>query len=150
MKTLLVVAATLVAIAAQAQAQAQTAAAPLAPTATPEGCIQVEARNVRPQKGQLMVAAYIDAESFGKKPVASLRVPAGDAVTSFQLCGLKGNSVALTMFQDIDSDGKMNKNLVGMPTEPWGSSGTPGTFGPSWETGRVAMDGKPVVVMLSN
>jgi uncharacterized protein (DUF2141 family) len=108
---------------------------------------------VRPQQGQLMVAAYADAESFGKKAVTSLRVAAGDAVTSFQLFGLGGlslgSNVALTMFQDLDSDGKMNKNLLGMPTEPWGSSGTPGVFGPSWETGRVALDGKTIVVKLS-
>ncbi len=116
---------------------------------TPAGCVQVEVQNVRPQQGQLMVAAYADAESFGKKAVTSLRVAAGDAVTSFQICGLSGDSVALTMFQDLDSDGKMNKNLLGMPTEPWGSSGTPGMFGPSWETGRVALDGKTIVVKLS-
>jgi uncharacterized protein (DUF2141 family) len=112
-------------------------------------CVQVEVQNVRPQLGQLMIAAYADAESFGKKPLAQRRVPAGEAVTSFQLCGLSGDVVALTMFQDLDSDGKMNKNLLGMPTEPWGSSGTPGTFGPSWDTGRVALDGKTIVVKLS-
>ncbi len=121
----------------------------IAQAETPAGCVQVEVQNVRPQQGQLMVAAYADAESFGKKAVTSLRVPAGEAVTRFQLCGLSGSQVALTLFQDLDSDGKMNKNLLGMPTEPWGSSGTPGPFGPSWDTGRVALDGKPIVVNLS-
>jgi uncharacterized protein (DUF2141 family) len=121
----------------------------VAQAAEPEGCVQVDVHNVRPQQGQLMVAAYGDAESFGKKPLAQMRVPAGDAVTSFQLCGLVGDLVALTVFQDLDSDGKMNKNLLGMPTEPWGASGTPGVFGPSWETGRVPLDGKPIVVRLT-
>lgn len=139
MKTLFLASAALLAAAVQATAFA----------AAPNGCATVEVQNVRPQQGQLMVAAYADAESFGKKPLAQMRVPAGDAVTSFQLCGLSGEQVALTMFQDLDSDGKMAKNLLGMPTEPWGSSGTPGTFGPSWETGRVALDGKPIVVKLS-
>jgi uncharacterized protein (DUF2141 family) len=116
---------------------------------TPAGCVQVEVQNVRPQQGQLMVAAYGDAESFGKKPLAQMRVPAGGAVTTFELCGLSGSTVALTMFQDLDSDGKMNKNMLGMPIEPWGASGTPGVFGPSWETGRVALDGKSIVVKLT-
>lgn len=118
------------------------------PAAT--GCITVEVSNVRPQQGQLMAAAYADAESFGKKALAQIRVPAGDAVTRFELCGISGDSVAITMFQDLDSDGKMGRNPLGMPTEPWGSSGTPGMFGPSWETGKVAVDGKPVVVRMSN
>ncbi len=112
-------------------------------------CVTVEVQNVRPQQGQLMLAAYSDAESFGKKPVQALRVAAGDATMSVQVCGLAGNSVAFTLFQDLDSDGKMGKNALGMPTEPWGSSGTPGMFGPSWETGKVALDGKAIVVHMS-
>jgi uncharacterized protein (DUF2141 family) len=65
------------------------------------------------------------------------------------MCGISGDSVAITMFQDLDSDGKMGKNIMGMPTEPWGSSGTPGMFGPSWETGKVTLNGSAVVVKLS-
>ena len=116
------------------------------------GCIAVEVQNVRPQQGTLMVAAYADAESFGKKPLAQMKVPAGEATTRFELCGItlgKGESLALTMYQDLDNDGKMGRNLLGMPTEPWGSSGTPGAFGPSWETGKVMLDGSAVVVRLS-
>jgi len=123
-----------------------------APTAqAQEDCTTVEVQNVRPQQGQLMLVAYDSAESYRKKPVARLRLPAGDAATQrFQLCGLAGSTeVALTMFQDLDSDGRMGANIVGMPTEPWGSSGTPGTFGPSWETGRVKLDGSVIVVRMS-
>ena len=43
----------------------------------------------------------------------------------FEFCGLSGDCVALTLFQDLDSDGKMGKNVLGMPTEPWGASGSP-------------------------
>jgi uncharacterized protein (DUF2141 family) len=113
------------------------------------GCVTVEVQNVRPQQGHLMVAAYGDAESFNKKPLASQRVAAGEAVTRFQLCGLQGSEVALTMFQDLDSDGKMGQNVLGMPSEPWGSSGKPGMFGPTWDTGKVALDGSVIVVRLS-
>ncbi len=114
-----------------------------------QDCATVEVHNVRPNQGFLMVAAYVDADSYNKKPLVSKRVTAGDAITRFELCGLTGNTVALTMFQDLDSDGKMGKNLVGMPTEPWGSSGTPGMFGPTWETGKVTRDGDKIVVKMS-
>jgi uncharacterized protein (DUF2141 family) len=114
-----------------------------------QDCATVEVHNVRPSQGFLMVAAYVDADSYNKKPLVSKRVAAGDAITSFELCGLTGNTVALTMFQDLDSDGKMGKNLVGMPTEPWGSSGNPGMFGPTWETGKVTRDGTKIVVKMS-
>jgi uncharacterized protein (DUF2141 family) len=136
----------LLAAAGHALAQAPAPAPAPAPATV---CATVEVQNVRPQQGQLLVAAYADADSFGKKSLVSHRVPAGDATTRFELCGLSGSTVALTMYQDLDSDNKMGKNLLGMPTEPWGSSGTPGMFGPSWDTGKVALDGKPIVVRLS-
>ena len=118
-------------------------------TARAEACIDVVVDNVRPQQGFLMVAAFGSAQSFGKTPMAQLRLPAGDAQMRFQFCNLAGSEVALTLFQDLDGDGKMGRNLLGVPSEPWGTSGTPGTFGPSWDTARVALDGKPVSVKLS-
>lgn len=121
-------------------------------SATPahaQHCATVEIQNVRPQQGHVMIAAFNTAETFGKKPLLSLRVPAADAAMNVQVCGLSGSEVALTLFQDLDSDGKMGRNLVGIPTEPWGSSGQPGSFGPSWQTGKVALDGRAIVVKMS-
>ena len=115
-----------------------------------DGCVSIEVQNVRPQQGQLMLAAYADAESFNKKPVVSQKTPAGDATTRVEMCGISGDSLAITMFQDLDSDGKLGRNLMGMPLEPWGSSGTPGSFGPSWETGKVKLDGSVIVIKLSS
>jgi uncharacterized protein (DUF2141 family) len=114
-----------------------------------QDCTTVEVHNVRPSTGFLMVAAYADADNYGKKPLTTKRVNAGEAITRFELCGMTGHTVALSMFQDLDGDGKMGKNLMGMPTEPWGSSGSPGMFGPTWETGKVALDGTKIVVKLS-
>ena len=124
---------------AQAQSPAPAAAS----------CATVEVQNVRPQQGQLMLAAYTDAETFQKTPVTSLRLAAADTVMQFQVCGLAGSAVALTLFQDLDSDGRLGRNLFGVPTEPWGGSGTPGAMGPTWDSTRVPLDGKTIVVKLS-
>ncbi len=151
---------------AQAQTQAQAQAAPasvaLAATVAPVApvvldvlaapatrCIDVDVHNVRPQQGQLFLAAYGTADSYNKKPMAVARVPAVDAITPVQLCGISGNELAITLYQDIDGDGKMGKNMMGLPTEPWGSTGKPGMFGPSWETGKLMLDGSPVIARLS-
>lgn len=112
-------------------------------------CAEVVVENVRPQRGHLMVAAYANAQDFGKTAVTQQRLPAGEARMSFKLCSLSGSEVALTLFQDLDSDGKMARNLLGVPSEPWGASGSPGTFGPNWDSTRVLLDGKPIVVKLS-
>jgi uncharacterized protein (DUF2141 family) len=112
-------------------------------------CATVEVDNVRPQQGQLMVAAYASADDFARQPLASLRLPAGASRMRFEFCGLSGEAVALTLFQDLDSDGKLGRNLLGMPTEPWGSSGSPGAMGPSWDSAKVALDGRAIGVRLS-
>jgi hypothetical protein len=36
-----------------------------------------------------------------------------------------------------------------MPTEPWGSSGKPGMFGPQWDSGKVPLDGSAITVKMS-
>jgi uncharacterized protein (DUF2141 family) len=122
------------------------------PAEAQDGCASVEVHNVRPQQGQLLVAAFASADSYRKTPLTQLRLPAGTAATQrFQLCGLASSTeIALTLFQDLDSDGRLGTNLVGIPTEPWGSSGTPGPMGPSWETGRVKLDGSVIVVRMSS
>jgi len=147
MKTLTLLALALSAPFALAQTPPATPAAPAA--AATAGCATVEIQNVRPQQGMVMVAAYGSADSYGKKPLVQVRVPAGEARMSVQLCGLSGTEVALMLFQDLDGDGKMARNMVGMPTEPWGSSGNPGMFGPTWDTGKVALDGSAITVKMS-
>jgi uncharacterized protein (DUF2141 family) len=114
-----------------------------------EGCASVEVQNVRPQQGFLMVSAFLDEASFGRKPVAALRLAAGEATMRFEVCGLSGPQVALMLYQDLDSDGKMGANLLGLPTEPWGASGSPGMMGPKWDTSRMPLDGQPLVVRMS-
>ncbi len=120
-----------------------------AQTAPAAGCAQVEVQNVRPAQGHLMVAAFASAEDFSKKPVTTQRLTAGEATMRFTLCGLGSGATALTLYQDLDSDGKMGRNLLGMPTEPWGSSGTPGAMGPTWDGARVPLNGSTIVVRMS-
>lgn len=135
-------------------AQAQAASAPAgtaAAAATPAGCAQVEVHNVRPQQGHLLVAAYGTAESFRKQALTQLRLPAGEATMRFALCGLGAAAeVSLVLLQDLDGDGRMATNVLGIPTEPWGASGTPGMMGPSWDNSRVPLNGGVISVRMAS
>jgi uncharacterized protein (DUF2141 family) len=73
-------------------------------------------------------------------------------VQRFELCDLglaAGASLSLVLFQDLNSDGKLNANFMGIPSEPWGASGTPGMMGPQWTTTAVPLNGSAIVVKLS-
>jgi uncharacterized protein (DUF2141 family) len=131
-------------------ALALLAAAPLAQASEPAaGCAVLELKGVRPEKGQLLINLFDSAEAYRKKPLVSLRVPAGASeVQQVTACGLGAAAeIAVLMFQDLDGDGKMGQNAFGIPTEPWGSSGSPGAFGPSWDSGRVTLNGSAVVAV---
>jgi uncharacterized protein (DUF2141 family) len=113
-------------------------------------CATVEVQNLRPDEGMLMVAAFSDAASFNKAPVAALQMRASAATMTFPLCGLAGGSVALKLFQDLNGNGKLDANVFGIPTEPWGASGKPAAMSaPTWETTWVPLDGTTIVVRLS-
>jgi uncharacterized protein (DUF2141 family) len=114
-------------------------------------CTPVEVHNVRPGEGRLMLVAYDSAADFSSKALAAaVQLRADAEQLSFQVCGLKGAVVSLSAFQDLNSNGKLDANAMGMPSEPWGASGKPSNFGPpTWDATQVPVDGKPIVVKLS-
>ena len=115
-----------------------------------QGCIEVEVQHVRPGQGALMIAVYTDAASFNQQPAMATQLRAGEATMKVPLCGIAATNVALTLYQDVNRNGKLDRNAFGVPSEPWGASGkvTPMTA-PSWDGSAVAVDGKPIVVQLS-
>ena len=122
-------------------------------TAAAQTCTPVEVRNVRSAQGTLMVVAYTSEVDFNKKPAMAMQLKATDETLSFSVCvpGVAAN-VALMMFQDLNDNGKLDANVLGVPSEPWGSSGKPHPYGPpNWAGAAVPLptDGKPIVVILS-
>lgn len=89
---------------------------------------------------RLMVAAYSAPEQWMGKPVqawrfelADLRPEAGRVRVS--LTGLSDEQLAqplaLTVYQDANANGRLDKNAFGMPIEPYGfSNDATGNFGP--------------------
>jgi uncharacterized protein (DUF2141 family) len=113
-------------------------------------CTPVEVHNVRTDQGSLLVRAFDVAADYGKTPAATMQVRADGEVVSFQLCGLRNRVVAISLFQDLNGNGTLDRNAFGIPSEPWGASGKPSAFSaPTWETTQVPVDGKPVVVKLA-
>ncbi len=114
-----------------------------------ETCATVEVQNLRPGQGPLMIAAYLDAASFRKISASEKEVQVTAETQSVQLCGLNGESVAIALYQDINGNGKLDTNLLGMPSEPWGSSGKFSALSaPTWETARVPLVAETIVVKL--
>ena len=106
--------------------------------------------NVKPNGGPVAVAVFTDEASFRQRPAAAWRLDASAESLRVPLCEVKAEWLAITVFQDSDANGRLDTNLVGLPKEPWGTSGSAGSFGPpTWSTARVRGDSTAVPVVLS-
>lgn len=88
---------------------------------------------VEQKKGSLFVAIYDSSESMKKnKPVASFKVETiGETVTVAVILPI--GEYYVSAYQDINNNGKLDTNLIGIPKEPVGianysGSGIPGGF----------------------
>jgi uncharacterized protein (DUF2141 family) len=114
------------------------------------GCAAVEVHNLQPGKGRLMVAGYRDADSFRKIAEVQMMLEVDAETMQLQVCGLRGDAVALTLFQDLNGNGLLDANPFGIPIEPWGASGrTPPMAAPTWDSARVPLDGSAIVIRLT-
>lgn len=110
----------------------------------------VELGRVQVGAGVVMVSIYADEAGFRKTPAASFKLSADQPVLRVPLCDVSGAEIAVTAYQDLNSNGKLDTNLFGLPSEPWGASGSSPTAGPpTWATARTRGDAAVVPVALA-
>ncbi|MEO7387593.1 MAG: DUF2141 domain-containing protein [Gammaproteobacteria bacterium] len=88
--------------------------------------LKVVATNIKSDQGKLYVWVYDKKDDWlsdryrTQKSVAVAGNRAGDRVTIELL--LPAGEYALSVFQDVNDDGKLERNFIGMPKEPAGLS----------------------------
>ncbi len=106
------------------------------------GQVVVTVTGIKQQKGKIMAALFNKKENFlGPNAVGGVRVPVTGNKVSFSFKDLPAGEYAITIFQDVDSNGEMAKNAFGIPTEPYGfSNDAPIRFGPpKWDAARFSV-----------
>ena len=86
--------------------------------------LRVTVDNLEPDTGHLMVALYDSEAAFDARDgaVEAIRKPVSDDRVALTFTGLDAGDYAIAAFQDLNGDGELDTNLVGMPREPWGFS----------------------------
>jgi uncharacterized protein (DUF2141 family) len=103
--------------------------------AADETTVRVVVSHVVKQDGVLMAGAYSSPETWlGATTVASKQVPVAgnvrDGTVIFEMLLPPGN-YALSVFQDMNGNRKLDTNFIGIPTESSGSSNdAPAKWGP--------------------
>jgi uncharacterized protein (DUF2141 family) len=97
--------------------------------------LTVTIENVLSGDGEVRVGVFDSPDSFPKKARVGKIIPAAqrDAAGRITLhfTDLPEGSYAVSAFHDKDGNAQLNKNLLGIPNEPYGFSGRGGaSFGP--------------------
>lgn len=83
--------------------------------------------NLKERKGTLYIAIYNDAKNFlhPNHPIKQVTIPvAGLNEYALRTKQLKAGEYAVAVFLDINGNGQLDTNILGIPTEPYGFSGT--------------------------
>lgn len=98
--------------------------------------VTVVVTGVRPGDGPVRIAVYRERATFmTREGIASGRSvpPESERVAATFLLPVDAE-VAISVFQDLDSDESLDRGFLGLPTEPWGASGTPSAWSPpGWD-----------------
>jgi uncharacterized protein (DUF2141 family) len=96
--------------------------------------------------GTIGVALYSTADGFPgqiAKAATSSVHPRTAPVDSFVFRGLAPGQYAVSVYHDVNGNGKLDTNLFGAPKEPWGTSATvrPRMRAPRFEEGTLNVSG---------
>ena len=86
---------------------------------------------VRNDSGQVKVALFDSAAGFLKRPVRVADAPASAGATTVVIKDLAPGDYGFAVYHDANGNGAMDRNLVGIPLEPFGfSKDAQGRMGP--------------------
>jgi len=92
--------------------------------------VEVEIAGIETRTGYIRAALYPDG-GWSQRPVDGVDIAVGADTVRFELTAPAPGRYAVRLFHDVDGDGQLNANLMGIPTEPFGTSNdAPARFGP--------------------
>ncbi len=107
--------------------------------------------DVKAANGNLMVALYSSADTFLKRPANATGTRALAADNKIVFKDLPEGEYAFALYHDANANGKMDKNLIGMPTEDYAfSNNAMGKMGPpSYDNAKFVLPAAGATVRVS-
>ncbi len=115
--------------------------------------LRVEVSSFRNTKGTLNCGLFTKASSFPDgEGTATVRAPIDGTQGVCTFSNLRPGTYAVAVFHDENSNGKLDKNFVGIPTESYGvtNNRTHALSSPKWDESKFAVaSGEPVILRVS-
>lgn len=90
----------------------------------------VKVENVKSTKGFLYVALHDTESTWMQQGVQGQKLPMTESSVKVVFKDLPAGNYGVTLYQDENDNGHIDKNAIGIPTEPYGFSNNGGSFGP--------------------
>ena len=105
--------------------------------------VTVKITGLRSEKGQVKIAVFNSSATWlGDHPAYSATIEVDSRSVMWKLTGVPYGEYGLAVFHDENKNGKMDKNVLGIPQEAYGfSNNMRVTFGPpKWEKSKVVVN----------
>lgn len=110
--------------------------------------LRVSVENLKSDTGHLMIAVYGSEAAFDDREgaVEEIRKAVSGDRVAVTFADLDAGDYAIAAFQDVNGNGDLDTNLLGMPREPWGFSrdASGGMGPPAFGDAAFAIDGETV------
>ena len=122
-------------------------AASLLASAASADQLTVDITEIKEIGGSMMVAVYNTAEAWnGGPPVASTRDSVTGETVRVIFANLEAGDYAVMLFHDANSNGELDSNMLGIPSEGYGFSNNVGRFGkPDFEEAMFTVTGETAI-----
>jgi uncharacterized protein (DUF2141 family) len=92
------------------------------PPALAAGDLKVEIRGALSTEGTVYVALFDEPGRFPVKPLTGVRISVKATPLLVTFADVKPGNYAISAFDDVNGNGVLDKNLLGLPTEKYGFS----------------------------
>jgi len=116
-----------------------------------QATVIVKVTGLRSEKGQVRIAVFNSSEKWlGEQPVYSSTINVGSQSVTWKIYDVPYGDYGIAVFHDENKNGKLDKNFVGIPLEPYGfSNNVRVTFGPpTWEKSKFVVKGSTTEVSI--
>jgi uncharacterized protein (DUF2141 family) len=117
----------------------------------PNPDLTIRISNIQEARGVIRVAVFNQATGFletEKACFVKVAEVGKSASVDITFPNAPAGTYAVSCFHDLNNNGKLDKNMLGVPTEPYGFSNQarPTFRAPSWDEARVRVDaGKALI-----
>lgn len=94
--------------------------------------LKIAVQKVQPRQGRVRICLFDNEKDFLNRARQCIDVDAtGETSVQTTFQQVENGTYAVVVYQDMNSNGKLDRNWMGLPSEPYGFSNNPSTlFGP--------------------